>query len=103
MGAGLLETRELKSVMAGIRQRGQWDVIGNRGNKRALEIEVVEDTVVYGSELLEFELDVLCTEPFKESDFVVMQERSLEDVSDSLMLLCMRQWVVNMSGNGGLL
>ena len=86
----------------GIWQRGQWDVIGDGGNKRALEVEVVEDVVVYGSELLEFELDVSCTEPFEESDFVVVQDRSLKDVSDPLMLLCMCQWVVNMSGNGGL-
>ena len=102
MGAGILETRELKSVTVGIWQRGQWDVIGDRGNKRALEVEVVEDAVVYGSELLEFELDVSCMEPFKESDFVVVQERSLEDVSNPLTLLCMCWWVVNMSGNGGL-
>ena len=27
MGAGVLEMREPKSVTAGIRQRGQWDVI----------------------------------------------------------------------------
>ena len=86
----------------GIQQRGQWDIIGNRGNKRALEIEVIEDAVMYGSELLEFELDVSCTEPLEESDFVVVQERLLEDVSNSLMLLRMCRQVVNMSGNGGL-
>ena len=27
---------------------------------------------------------------------------SLEDISDSLPLLCMRQWVVDVAGNGGL-
>ena len=86
----------------GIQQRGQWDIIRNRGNKRALEIEVIEDAVMYGSELLEFELDVSCTEPLEESDFVVVQERLLEDVSNSLMLLRMCRQVVNMSGNGGL-
>ena len=102
MGAGVLEMREPKSVMAGIRRRGQWDVIGDKGNKRTLEVEVVEDAVMYGSESLEFELDVSCTEPFEESDFIIMQERPLKDVSDSLTLLCVHRWVVDMSGNGGL-
>ena len=102
MGAGLLETREPKSAMVGIWQRGQWDVIRDRGNERELEIEVVEDPVVNGSEPLEFELEVLCTEPLKKSDFVVMQERSLKNVGDPLMLLCMRWWVIDMVGNGGL-
>ena len=102
MGAGVLEVREPKSVMVGIWRRGQWDVIGNRGNKGALEIEVIEDPVMYGCEPLEFELDVLCTEPLKENDFVVMQERSLEDVSNSLVLLCVCRQVVDVAGNGGL-
>ena len=44
--------REPKSVTAGIRRRGRWDIIGDRGNKGALEIEVVEDSVMYGSESL---------------------------------------------------
>ena len=65
---GVLETREPKSVMVGIWWRGRWDVIGDRGNKRAPEVEVVKDTVMYGSESLKFELDVSCMEPFKESD-----------------------------------
>ena len=56
--------------------------------------------VVYGSELLEFKLDVSCMEPLKESDFVVVQERSLEDVSDSLTLLCVCWWVVDVARNG---
>ena len=58
--------------------------------------------MVYASESLKFELEVLCTEPFKESDFVVVQERPLEDVGDLLMLLCVRQWVIDVAGNGGL-
>ena len=94
--------REPKSVMAGIRWRGRWDIIGNRGNKRALEIKVVEDVVVYGSEPLEFKLDISCMEPLKESDFDVVQARSLEDVSNSLTLLCVCRWVVDVAGNGGL-
>ena len=99
---GLLETRELKSVTAGIQRRGRWDVVRDRGNKRAPEVEVVEDVVVYGSELLEFELDVSCTEPLEESDFVVVQERSLKNVGDPLTLLCVRRWVIDVAGNDGL-
>ena len=94
--------REPKSVTVGIRRRGQWDVIGDRGNKGALEVEVVEDAVVYASESLKFELEVSCPEPFKESDFVVVQERSFEDVGDPLTLLCVRRWVIDVAGNGGL-
>ena len=102
MGVGVLKMREPKSVTAGIRRRGWWDVIGNRGDKRALEIEVIEDAVVYGSEPLEFKLDISCTEPLKESDFVVVQERSLKDVRDSLALLCVHWRVVDVARNGGL-
>ena len=99
---GVVKTREPKSVTAGIRRRGRWDVVGDRGNKGALEVEIVEDTVVYASELLEFELEVSCTEPFEESDFIVVQERPLEDIGDPLMLLCVRRWVIDVAGNGGL-
>ena len=88
--------------MAGVRRRGRWDVIGDRGDKGALEVEVVEDAVVYASESLEFELEVSGPEPFKESDFVVVQERSLENVGNPLTLLCMRRWVIDVAGNGGL-
>ena len=42
-------------------------------------------------------------EPLKESNFIVMQERLLEDVGDTLMLLCMRRWVLNVAGNDGLI
>ena len=97
-----MKMREPKSVMAGIRRRGQWDVIRDRGNKGALEVEIVEDAVVYASESLEFELEVSCTEPFKEGDFVVVQEWPLEDVGDPLTLLCVRRWVIDVAGNGGL-
>ena len=102
MGAGVAKTREPKSVMAGIRWRGRWDVVGDRGNKGALEVEIIEDAVVYTSESLEFELEVSCTEPFKESDFIVVQKRPLEDVGDPLTLLCVRRWVIDVAGNGGL-
>ena len=103
MGVGVLETREPKSVMAGIQRRGRWDVIRDRRDEREFEIEVVEDPVVSSSESLEFELEVSCTEPFKESDFVVVQERPLEDVGNPLTLLCMRQRVIDVAGNGGLM
>ena len=96
---GFLEMREPKSVMAGIRQ---WGVIGDRRDKGALEVEIVEDAVVYASESLEFELDVSCSEPLKESDFVVGEERSLKDICDPLMLLCVCWWVVDVAGNDGL-
>ena len=41
-------------------------------------------------------------EPFKESDFVVVQEWPLEDVGDPLTLLCVRWRVIDVAGNGGL-
>ena len=58
--------------------------------------------MVYGSEPLEFELEVLCMEPLEESNFVVMQERLLKNAGDPLMLLCMHQWVIDVAGNDGL-
>ena len=58
--------------------------------------------MVYASESLEFELEVSCTEPFKEGDFVVVQEWPLEDVGDPLTLLCVCWWVIDVAGNGGL-
>ena len=97
-----MKTREPKSVMAGIWQRGQWDVIGDRSNERELEIEVVEDPVVDGGEVFKFELGVSGTKPFEEGDLVVMQERLLEDVSDPLSLLCMHRRVVDVARNGRL-
>ena len=102
MGVGSLETRELKSVMAGVRWRGQWDIIGDGRDERELEVQVIEDTVVYGSEVLEFELGSPGTKPFNEDDFVVMEVRPLEDFKIPLALLCMRQWVVDVTRNGGL-
>ena len=83
-----MKTREPKSVMAGIWRRGWWDVVGDRRDKGALEVEIIEDMVMYASESLEFELEVSCSEPFEESDFVVGEERSLKDVCDPLALLC---------------
>ena len=94
---GVAKTREPKSVTAGIQRREWQEVVRDRGNKRALEVEIVEDVVVYASELLEFKLDVLCMEPFEKSDFVIVQERLLKDVSDSLMLLCVHWQVVDVA------
>ena len=95
--------REPKSVMAGIRWRGRWDVVGDRRDKGALEVEIVEDMVVYASESLGFELDISCTEPFEESNFIVVQEGPLKDVGDPLALLCVHWQVVNVAGNGRLI
>ena len=53
-------------------------------------------------EVLKFKLGVPGTEPFEEHDFVVGEERSLKDVCDPLTLLCVRWWVVDVTGNGGL-
>ena len=53
-------------------------------------------------EMLKFELGVPGTEPFEERNFVVGEERSLKDVCDPLMLLCVRRWIIDVAGNGGL-
>ena len=102
MGAGILEMRELKSVTVGIWQRGQWDIIRDRSDERELEVEVIEDPVVDGGEVLEFKLGVPGTEPFKEHNFVVVEERPLKNVGDPLTLLCMCQRVVDVTRNGRL-
>ena len=54
------------------------------------------------SEVLEFELGIPGTEPSKERDLVVVEERSLEDIHDLLTLLCMCWRVVNVTRNDGL-
>ena len=93
---------KLKSVMAGIQWRGQWDIIGFGGDKWEFEVQVIKDTMVDSGEILKFELGVPGMEPFKECDFVIREERSLKDICDPLMLLCMRWQVVDVAGNGGL-
>ena len=90
-------------VTAGIWQRGWWDVIWDRGNERELEVEVIEDPVVDGSKVLKFELGVPGMEPFKECDFVIVEERPLKNVSDPLTLLCVHRRVVDVARNGRLL
>ena len=93
---------EPKSVTAGIRRRGQWDVVWFGGDKGKLEIQVVKDAMVDCGEVLEFELGVPGTEPFEKRNFVVGEERSLKDVCDPLTLLCVRRRIVNVTGNDGL-
>ena len=88
--------------MAGIRRRGQWDVVGFSGDKGKLEIQVIKDPMVDGGEVLKFKLGVLGTEPFEEHNLVVGKGRSLEDVCDPLTLLCVRRRVIDVTGNGGL-
>ena len=102
MGAGSLETTKPKLVTVGIQRRGQWDIVRFGGDKGKLEIQVVKDTMVDRGEVLEFELGVPGTEPFEEHNFVVGEERSLKDVCDPLTLLCVRRWVIDVTGNGGL-
>ena len=53
-------------------------------------------------EMLKFELGVPGAEPFEERNFVIGEERSLKDVCNPLMLLCVRQLVIDVTGNGGL-
>ena len=98
-----METREPKSVMVGIWQRGQWDIIGDRRDERELEVQVKKDTVVDSGEAVKLKLGDLCSEPLGKGNFVVVEVRPLEDIKVPLALLCMHQRVVNVAGNGGLL
>ena len=101
-GAGSLEVTKPKSVTAGIQQRGRWDIVRFGGDKWELEIQVIKDARVDCGEVLEFELGVPGTEPFKERNFVVGEERSLKDICNPLTLLCVRWQVIDVTGNGGL-
>ena len=103
MGVGLLETREPKFVMAGVWQRGQWDVIGDGRDEWELEVEIKEDAMVDGGEMLEFELGSLCMKPFKDSSFISPGVRLLENLKIPLALLCMSWQVVDVVSNGGLI
>ena len=99
---GLLETRELKFVMVGVWQRGQWDVIRDGRDEWELEVEIEEDVVVYSSEMLELKLGGLCSEPLEKSNLIVVKVRPLKDLEIPLVLLCMSCWVVDVASNGGL-
>ena len=48
---GVVEAREPKSVMVEIWWRGQWDIVRDRRDEGALEIEIIEYTVVYASDV----------------------------------------------------
>ena len=100
---GPLETTKPKSVTAGIQQRGQWDVVRFERNEWEFEIQVVKDLMVDGHELVKLELHSLGSKPFDESNFIIVDIGSLEDIEVPLMLLCMRRRVVNVAGNGGLI
>ena len=101
-GAGSLEMTKPKSVTAGIRWRGRWDIVGFGGDKGKLEVQVVKDTMVDCGEVLEFKLGVPGMEPFEERNFVIGEERSLKDVCDPLTLLCVHRRVIDVTRNGGL-
>ena len=95
--------RELKLVTAGIWQRGWWDVVRFSGDERELEVQVKKDAVVDSGKPVKLELRDLGLEPLGKSNFIIMEVRPLKDIKVPLMLLCVRQQVVNMAGNGGLL
>ena len=101
-GGGTSEDERAEICYSRNTAEGAWDVIGDRSDERELEIEVVEDPVMDGGEVLEFKLGILGMKPFKEGNLVVVQERPLEDVSDPLSLLCVCQQVVDVAGNGRL-
>ena len=102
MGAGVLETRELKSVMAGVWWRGQWDVIRFGRDKWEFEIQVIKDSVVDGCQPVKLKLHGLSSEPCEKSNFIIVKVGSLKDVKVLLMLLRMSRRVVNVASNGRL-
>ena len=53
-------------------------------------------------EVVKLELGDLGSEPLSKGDFVVVEVRLLEDIKVPLVLLCVRQQVVHVAGNGGL-
>ena len=103
VGAGSLETTKLKSVMVEVWQRGWQGVVGFGWDKQEFEIRVVKDSMVDDCEPIKLELCCLSLEPFNESDFIVVEIGSLEDVKVPLPLFSMHQWVVDVTGNGGLI
>ena len=70
---GSLEMTKPKPVMAGVWQRGQWDIVRFEGNKQEFEIQVIKDSMVDGHEPVKLELRSLGSEPFDKSDFVIME------------------------------
>ena len=102
-GVGSLETTKPKSVTAGIRQRGRWDIVGFGKDKGTFEIQVEEDVMVDGCEPVKLELRNLGSEPFGEGNFIIVEVGLLEDIEVPLTLLCVCRRVVDMTGNGGLM
>ena len=88
--------------MVGIWWRGWCDIIGDRRDEWEVEIEIEEDAVVDGGEPVKLELGGLCLKPLNESNFIVVEVGSLEDIEVPLTLLLMSWQVVNVTGNGGL-
>ena len=89
---------KVKSVMAGIGWRGQWDIIRDGGNDQELEGEVKEDVMVDGGEMPKFELGDLQAKPFKDSSVVTPGVQSLKDLKDPLSLLGVSRWVQSSTG-----
>ena len=102
VGVGSLETTKPKLVMAGIQQRGQWDVIRFGRDEWEFEIQVIKDSMVDGCEPVKLELCSLSLEPFEQDDLVVVEIGSLEDIEVPLSLLCVSWQVIDVAGNGGL-
>ena len=100
MGSGFLEMREPKSVMVGIWQRRQWYVIRDGRDSRDFEVEIEEDMVMNGGEVLKLCKGSGCNCSLKNSLMASMIIWLLEDVLEALSLLCMRWQIVDMTGNG---
>ena len=99
----VLEMTKLKSVMAGIWWRRQWDIIRDRRDEWELEIEVIKDAIVDGGKVLEFELGSCSMEPLETGSFVSPRIGVLADLKVSLVLLSMSRQVIDVTGNDGLL
>ena len=98
-----METREPKSVTAGIWRSGWRDIIGLGWDEWELKVEIEEDAVVYCCKVLEFELGGLCSEPLEKGNLIVVEVGSLKGIKVPLPLLSMGRRVVDMAGNGGLM
>ena len=55
-----------------------------------------------GCESVKLKLWSLGMELFKEGNLIVMEVRPLKDIKVPLVLLCVHQWVVDVTSNGGL-
>ena len=91
--------REPKSVMVE-------GVVGHNqvlGDEWELEVQVVKDVVVDSGKLVKLKLCGLGAEPLKESNFVVVEVGSLEDVKVPLAFLSVSWQVVDVAGNGRLM